>query len=206
LGDLVQRYKVGLELYLAAGRAFVAELARRDKRVFLDLKLHDIPETVHRAAAVAARQGVELLTVHASGGKAMLEAAVAGAGDTQILAVTVLTSLDLADLHADGSAAASAEELVVRRALLAQAAGCAGVVASPLEARAVRQAIGPRLLVVTPGVRFAVEDGPQSHDQKRVATPSAAREAGADAVVVGRPIRDAADARQAVEQLLRELA
>jgi orotidine-5'-phosphate decarboxylase len=206
LGDLVQRYKVGLELYLAAGRAFVAELVRRDKRVFLDLKLHDIPETVHRAAAVAARQGVELLTVHASGGKAMLEAAVAGAGETQILAVTVLTSLDLADLHTDGSAVGSTEELVVRRALLAQATGCAGVVASPLEARAVRQAIGPRLLVVTPGVRFAAEEGARSHDQKRVATPSAARAAGADAVVVGRPIRDAADPRHVVEQLLRELA
>jgi orotidine-5'-phosphate decarboxylase len=207
LGDLVQRYKVGLELYLAAGRAFVAELVRRDKRVFLDLKLHDIPETVRRAAAVAARQGVELLTVHAGGGKAMLEAAVAGAGDTKILAVTVLTSLDLADLHADGSAVASAEELVVRRALLAHAAGCTGVVASPLEARAVRQAVGPSLLIVTPGVRFATgEDAARPSDQKRVATAAAARAAGADAVVVGRPIRDAADPRLAVEYLLRELS
>jgi orotidine-5'-phosphate decarboxylase len=202
LGDLVERYKVGLELYIAAGAPLVAELVRRRKRVFLDLKLHDIPETVRRAAEVAAGQGVELLTVHASGGRAMLEAAVAGAGKSKVLAVTVLTSLDLADLQADLSAAPSTEALVLERAALARDARCAGVVASPLELSALRSVYAPsELLVITPGVRFAAG----GDDQKRVDTPAAALAKGASAVVVGRPIRDAADRRSAAERFLREL-
>jgi orotidine-5'-phosphate decarboxylase len=148
--------------------------------------------------------GVELLTVHASGGRKMLEAAVAGAGKTQILAVTVLTSLDLADVRADGNAAASVEELVLRRAKLAAEAGCAGVIASPLEAAAIRQACGPGLLIVTPGIRLP-EPGAAGDDQKRVATPRSARAAGADAIVVGRPIRDAENRRAAAERFVAEL-
>jgi orotidine-5'-phosphate decarboxylase len=201
LGDAVERYKVGLELYIAEGRTLIDELHERDKRVFLDLKLHDIPETVRRAAEVASKMGVELLTVHAAGGRKMLEAAVAGAGATKVLAVTVLTSLDADDLAADGIAG-SVEAAVIRRARLAQAAGCAGVIASPQEAAAIRDAVGPSFLVVTPGVRMA--EGVD--DQKRVATPRAARQAGADAVVVGRPIRDAKDRRAAAAAFVHELS
>ncbi len=200
LGDSVERYKVGLELYVAEGRALVDELHERDKRVFLDLKLHDIPETVRRAAEVASKMGVELLTVHAAGGRKMLEAAVAGAGATKVLAVTVLTSLDASDLAADGIGG-SVEEAVTRRARLAEAAGCAGVIASPQEAAAIRAVVKPGVLVITPGVRLAQSND----DQKRVATPRAARQAGADAVVVGRPIRDADDRRAAAARFAREL-
>jgi orotidine-5'-phosphate decarboxylase len=202
LGDLVERYKVGLELYIAAGRPLVAELVRRGKRVFLDLKLHDIPETVRRAAQVAADQGVELLTVHASGGKAMLEAAVAGAGKTKILAVTVLTSLDLVDLRSDLSGVDSTEQLVLVRAALAHQAKCPGVIASALEVAAIRRIFTPSdLQVITPGVRLAAS----GDDQKRVDTPGAAIAKGATAVVVGRPIRDADNRRAAAERFLREL-
>lgn len=201
LGDAALRYKVGLELYLSAGARAIDELVRRGKRVFLDLKLHDIPETVRRAAGVAASNGAELLTVHASGGRAMLAAAVNGAGaTTRILAVTVLTSLDTSDLVEDGNPL-SVEDLVVRRARLAEQAGCAGVIASPREVAAIRAAVGAGFLIVTPGIR------PQASgdDQKRVATAGEARRAGADAVVVGRPIRDAAQPREVALALAREL-
>ncbi|MDB4969106.1 MAG: orotidine 5-phosphate decarboxylase [Myxococcales bacterium] len=201
LGDAVERYKVGLELYVAEGRPLIDELHERDKRVFLDLKLHDIPETVRRAAEAASKMGVELLTVHAGGGRKMLESAVAGAGTTRVLAVTVLTSLDAADLAADGIGD-GVEAAVLRRARLAEAAGCAGVIASPHEAAAVRAVVKPGFLVITPGVRL----GDSADDQKRVATPRAARAAGADAVVVGRPIRDAKDRRAAAAEFVRELA
>jgi len=207
LGDAVEFYKVGLELFIQEGASAVEALRARGKRVFLDLKLHDIPETVKRAAAQAARLDVELLTVHASGGQAMLRAAVEGAGaKTRVLAVTVLTSLDLADLRADGIPAASTEEQVVRRAILARDAGCAGVVASPLEAAAIRRRVEGALLIVTPGVRLAAPAPDAGDDQKRVETPRAALKAGADAVVVGRPIRDAADPRAAAARFLDELA
>jgi orotidine-5'-phosphate decarboxylase len=202
LGDAVERYKVGLELFAAEGPHTVAELRARGKRVFLDLKLHDIPETVLRAARAAAATGADLLTVHASGGREMLARAVEGAGPAaKVLAVTVLTSLDLADLRADGLQVESTAEQVVRRARLAHQVGCAGVVASPLEAEAIRRELGPGFLIVTPGVRLAAA----SDDQKRVATPRAARQAGADLVVVGRPIRDAADRRAAAAAFLDEL-
>jgi orotidine-5'-phosphate decarboxylase len=201
LGDAVARYKVGLELFIAEGRALVDELHRRDKRVFLDLKLHDIPETVRRAAEVAAKLGVDLLTVHAAGGRAMLEAAVAGAGNTKVLAVTVLTSLDAQDLAADGIGDGT-EAAVLRRARLAHAAGCAGVIASPHETAAIRAQLPSPFLIVTPGVRLAAA----GDDQKRVATPKAAIAAGADAIVVGRPIRDAKDRRAAADEILRELS
>jgi orotidine-5'-phosphate decarboxylase len=203
LGAAVEIYKVGLELFITAGARAVEELRARGKRVFLDLKLHDIPETVKRAAQAAARLDVELLTAHASGGRAMLRAAVEGAGaGTRVLAVTVLTSLDLDDLRTDGIGAASTEEQVVRRAVLAQESGCAGVIASPLEAAAIRRSVAGGFSIVTPGVRLAAA----SDDQKRVETARAALAAGADAVVVGRPIRDAADPRAAAARFLDELA
>lgn len=198
LGELVGWYKVGLELYIAEGRRMIDALKARGKRVFLDLKLHDIPETVRRAAQVVSGFGVDLLTVHASGGQAMLEAAVAGAGTAKVLAVTVLTSLDEADLRRD-NIGVSTQEQVLTRARLAQAAGCAGVIASPLEAAAARALDGRRLMIVTPGVRRA----PTSDDQKRVATPKRAIADGADAIVVGRPIRDGGpdEARRILEEL-----
>jgi orotidine-5'-phosphate decarboxylase len=202
LGEIVERYKVGLELYVAEGRALIDELHERDKRVFLDLKLHDIPETVRRAAEVARKMGVEMLTVHASGGSEMLLAAVEGAGPTKVYAVTVLTSLDDSNLLVDGIPD-GVEATVARRAVVAHDAGCAGVIASPLEVAAIRRNFSSaELLIVTPGVRLAESND----DQKRVAGPREAIRAGADAVVVGRPIRDAKNRRGVAESFLRELS
>jgi len=192
--------KVGLELFTAVGPAGVRSLARRAP-IMLDLKLHDIPETVARATARAAELGVGLMTVHTSGGRRMLEAAVRARGSVRLLGVTVLTSLDDRDLAEVGSGP-SVADVVARRAALAAAVGLDGVVASPAEAAVVRKAAPAGFLIVTPGVRPA---GADAGDQKRVATPAAARAAGADLVVVGRPIRDAADPRAAAAAILSEL-
>jgi orotidine-5'-phosphate decarboxylase len=193
--------KIGLELFCAEGPQIVRDYTARGLSVMLDLKLHDIPETVARAAARCAQLGAGLLTVHAGGGRAMLEAAVKAAGATKILAVTVLTSLDDADLAQIG-AIGPVSDLVKRRAELAKAAGCAGVVASAHEVAAVRAVAGD-LLIVTPGVRPA---GSAAGDQKRVMTPRQARLAGSDLVVVGRPLRDAADPAAAARAIIAELA
>ena len=192
--------KVGLELFCAEGPSLVASYAR-EHRVMLDLKLHDIPETVARAASRIAALGAGLLTVHAGGGRAMLEAAVQASGDTRVLAVTVLTSLDDADLVQIG-AKGPIGELVRQRAQLAIAAGCAGVVASPHEVAIVRAIAPADFLIVTPGVRPA---GAAAGDQKRVMTPRQARSAGADLVVVGRPLRDAPDPAAAARAVVSEL-
>src|SRR6185312_9974113 len=190
LGGVPSWVKLGLELFCAEGPSIVRDYTARGLSVMLDLKLHDIPETVARATARVASLGAGLLTVHAGGGRAMLEAAVKAAGDMRILAVTVLTSMDDADLAAVG-AQGPVEDLVRRRADLAAAAGCHGIVASPKEAAAVRARVPEGFLIVTPGVRPA---GAAVGDQKRVMTPALARGAGADMVVVGRPLRDAQDA------------
>jgi orotidine-5'-phosphate decarboxylase len=194
--------KIGLELFCAEGPAIVRDHVARGHRVMLDLKLHDIPETVARATARVQALGAGLVTVHAGGGRAMLEAAVRSAGATGVLAVTVLTSLDDADLAQIG-AQGPVRELVVKRARLAIEAGCAGVVASPHEIAAVRAIAPPGFLVVTPGVRPA---GAEAGDQKRVMTPREARAAGADLVVVGRPLRDAADPAAAARAIVAELS
>ena len=206
LGDRVSRYKVGLELFCEEGPAAVRELASRGKRVFLDLKLHDIPETVKRAAARAAALGVELMTVHAAGGEKMLAQAVAGAGAQSVngpaplvLAVTVLTSLDDGDLARDGQPL-TVSDLVARRAELAWQAGVRGFVASPHEAARIRAAL-PGAYIVTPGIRPSAG----GDDQKRTMAARDARAAGADAVVVGRPIRDAADPFAVIEKLVDDL-
>jgi orotidine-5'-phosphate decarboxylase len=212
LGPLVTRYKVGLELYSACGPLVVSELVARGKRVFLDLKLHDIPETAHRAARAIAAQKVELMTVHAAGGRSMMTRAVAGARSgapgpaPRVLAVTVLTSLERKELAEDGHPL-EVEELVVRRARLAEEAGCDGVIASPREVQAIRRAVGSGFFVVTPGVRpsGSASASQKSDDQRRTATAAEAVRSGADAVVVGRPIRDANDPREAVLQLCKEL-
>jgi orotidine-5'-phosphate decarboxylase len=194
--------KIGLELFCAEGPALVEDYVARGCRVMLDLKLHDIPETVARAAGRVAKLGAELMTVHAGGGRAMLEAAVRNAGATRVLAVTVLTSLDDADL-AEIGAQPPVLELVVKRARLAMSAGCAGVVASPHEVAAVRAIAPPGFLIVTPGVRPA---DAAAGDQKRVMTPREARAAGADLVVVGRPLRDASNPARAARAIADELA
>jgi orotidine-5'-phosphate decarboxylase len=183
----------------------VRDLVAQKLAVMLDLKLHDIPETVARATAQAASLGAGLLTVHRAGGRAMLQAAVRAArdaGDTRVLAVTVLTSLDDADL-AEIGAQGPIGELVRRRAALAADAGCAGIVASPHEVALVRASVPSGFLIVTPGVRPA---GSAAGDQKRVMTPGEARIAGADLVVIGRPLRDAPDPAAAARAVVEELA
>ncbi|MBL9019914.1 MAG: orotidine-5'-phosphate decarboxylase [Myxococcales bacterium] len=202
LGGVPSWVKLGLELFCAEGPSIVADHVARGHRVMLDLKLHDIPETVARATAQVARLGAGLLTVHADGGRAMLEAAVKAAGTTGVLAVTVLTSLDEADL-ADIGAVGPIPELVAKRARLAIAAGCAGVVASPHEVATIRAIAPAGFLIVTPGVRPA---GSAAGDQKRVMTPAQARAAGADLVVVGRPLRDAPDPAAAARAVVAELS
>lgn len=204
LGGVPSWVKIGLELFCAAGPAIVRDYAAQGLQVMLDLKLHDIPETVARATAQVAALGAGLLTVHAAGGRAMLEAAVRAAKDagaTRVLAVTVLTSLDEADLAQIGAQGPIAE-LARRRAELAIAAGCGGIVASPHEARALRQVVPDGAWIVTPGVRPA---GTAHGDQKRVTTPRDARAAGADLVVVGRPLRDAPDPAAAARAIVAEL-
>jgi orotidine-5'-phosphate decarboxylase len=182
--------KVGLELFAAEGPAAVRAAAALGRPVFLDLKLHDIPNTVEGAARSAARTGASLLTVHASGGAEMIRAAVRGAGPgVGILAVTVLTSLGPKALDEVGLAG-PAEAAVVRLARLAVEAGARGLVCSPLEVAAVRAAVGPGPLLVVPGVRPV---GAARGDQARVATPEEAVRAGADVLVLGRPLRDAPD-------------
>jgi orotidine-5'-phosphate decarboxylase len=188
-GDAAGMVKVGLELFGAAGPAAVAALAGDGRRVMLDLKLHDIPATVAGAMRAAARAGAELVTVHALGGPAMLEAAVEAAGDgCRVAGVTILTSARPADLAAAGLPPAT--EAVPRLAELAAGCGCPAIVCSPLEATALRARLGPSVELVCPGIRPA---GAGGNDQDRVATPAQALAAGATRIVVGRPITRSAD-------------
>jgi orotidine-5'-phosphate decarboxylase len=208
LSGVVSTFKIGAQLFTAAGPAAVELCRKRGGRVFLDLKYHDIPAQVGGAVREAGRLGVALLTVHAAGGSAMLRAAVeaaaeAGRGRPAILAVTVLTSLDRAGLQRELQVPLAVEGHVVHLADLARAAGCDGVVASPQEARRLRALMGPSWLIVTPGVRPA---GADLGDQARVATPAAACQAGADYVVVGRPITAAPDPAAAAAAILQELS
>ncbi|HYQ80283.1 MAG TPA: orotidine-5'-phosphate decarboxylase [Anaeromyxobacteraceae bacterium] len=194
--------KVGLEIFAAEGPAAVRAAAALARPVFLDLKLHDIPNTVEGAARSAAGSGAALLTVHASGGPRMVEAAVRGAGPrVRVLAVTVLTSLDQAALSRIGLAG-PAEASVVRLARLAVEAGAGGLVCSPLEVAAVRAAVGAGPLLVVPGVR---PPGAAAGDQARVATPAEAVRAGADVLVLGRPLREAPDPAAAARAIAATL-
>lgn len=200
LDDTVVFYKLGLEMFLSGAYfELIAELKRRGKRVFADLKLFDIPATVGRAVAQLARHEVDFLTVH--GNDAMLKAAVTERGSTGILAVTALTSLDRGDLD-DLGFACDVEALVLSRAQRALAIGCAGVVSSGLEASALRTSVDHGLVVVCPGIRPLDNQG---GDQKRTLSAAEAFRAGADYIVVGRPIRDAADPHQAAENLQQEI-
>ena len=202
LGDRVGFYKVGMELYAAAGMETARELRARDKDVFLDMKFYDIGETVRRAVCQVARAGVQFLTVH--GSTPVLRAAIEGRGTSslKLLAVTVLTSYDQKDIDDLGYPCelASLVELRVRRAL---ELGVDGIVASPLDARRIREIAGRGPLLITPGVRSA---GNAAGDQKRVATPAEALRDGADYVVMGRQITRAADPAGEIARVLDEIA
>ncbi len=202
LGGAVGFYKVGMELYAAAGMAVVNALHDRGKDVFLDLKLYDIPETVKRAVAVIARTPVRLLTVHAV--TSVMRAAVAGKADAELklLAVSVLTSFGPEDLQSLGYSC-TVSDLVATRSCQAVEAGVDGIVCSPLEVSAVRQLAGPDTILVTPGVRSA---GAAKGDQKRVATPAEAIRNGADYLVIGRQITRAADPAGEAARVMEEIA
>ena len=208
LGPVCDFVKVGSELFTAAGPAVIDAVRRGPdagvRDVFLDLKLHDIPNTVRAAARRAAALGARLVTVHASGGRAMMEAAVDGAGDRcGVLAVTVLTSLDASALsEAWGRPVGDVVAEVLRLAALARQSGAQGVVCGGNEAAAVRTRHGSALEILVPGVRLA---GGATHDQKRVVTPAAAAAAGATYVVVGRTVTQAGDPRSALEEVRSEL-
>jgi orotidine-5'-phosphate decarboxylase len=200
LGAAVDFYKVGMELYAAAGMPFVQELIGEGKQVFLDLKMYDIGETVRRAVAQVARTGVRLLTIH--GSNAVMRAAVEGRGGAslKLLAVTVLTSFDQQDLTELGYPC-NVSELVALRVKNAMAAGIDGIVCSPLDAAAVRKIAGPDAIIVTPGVRSASAN---KGDQKRVATPAEAITAGANYIVIGREVTRASDPADRVARILED--
>jgi orotidine-5'-phosphate decarboxylase len=202
LGETATFYKVGMELFAAAGMDYVRCLVESGKRVFLDLKYYDIGETVRRAVAVASRSGASFLTVHAVG--QVMRAAVEGRGESpmKLLAVTVLTSFDQRDLEEMGHSQ-PVSELVGRRVRQAMEAGVEGLVASPLEAANIRALAGPEAILVTPGVRSA---GAAQGDQKRMATPAEALASGADYIVIGRQITRAADPTAALHSIREELS
>jgi orotidine-5'-phosphate decarboxylase len=211
LAGQVTRFKIGSQLFTASGPSVVDAVRKRGGEVFLDLKFHDIPNTVEGAAREAVKLGVFMFNIHASGGRAMMGAAATGAADAAhtlglprplVIAVTVLTSLDRAAMAGELHVASSVEGHVLHLCTLAREAGLDGNVASPNEIRAIRNAMGHGWTVVTPGVRPA---GSERHDQSRVATPRAAVEAGADYLVVGRPITGAADPARAAEGILAEM-
>lgn len=208
LGGVVSTFKVGGPLFTAAGPAAVELVRKRGGKVFLDLKHHDIPAAVAGAVREAARLGVAMLTVHASGGSAMLRAAVEAAREARtegrplVLAVTLLTSLDRRALHGELRIPASEEALVLHLAQLAREAGCDGCVASPRELRSLRRLLGRGWVVVTPGIRPAAVAG---DDQARTASPEAAIAAGADYLVVGRPITGAPDPAKAAAGILEAI-
>lgn len=192
-------FKLGLQAFIANGPSIVRDVVARGERVFLDLKIHDIPNTAQHAVAEAAQLGASMLTVHASGGPAMLHAC---ANDSLlVLGVTILTSLDAGELQQIGFAGEPLPN-AVRLAQLAQSSGLRGVVASPLEIEAIREACGAELKIVTPGIRPA---GSDAGDQRRMMTPRDAIRAGADYLVIGRPITGAQNRRDAAMRIAEEV-
>ena len=201
LGDTVTFYKVGMELTYSGGLSFVRRLADAGKKVFLDLKLHDIPNTVEKATAQVADLGATFLTVHAF--PQTMKAAVKGrgTGSLKILAVTVMTSYDDADLVEAGYAL-GVRDLVERRARQAHAIGVDGLILSPEEVSAMRTLLGPDITLITPGIR---PSGSAAGDQKRIMTPANAIEAGADYLVIGRPVTQADDPKASAEAIIAEI-
>lgn len=201
----VSWYKIGLELFCAEGPAVVQAVRARGRNVFLDLKLHDIPRTVERAVMAAARHGAGMLTIHSCGGRAMLKAAADAARrcpqPPKLIAVTTLTSLDQRDL-AELGIARDPQIHVMAMADMALKQGISGLVCSPQEVEGLRARFGARTVLVTPGIRPA---GSDPGDQKRVATPAAAARAGADFLVVGRPILDAPDPAASARAIIKEM-
>src|SRR5271156_3574170 len=205
LGQTCQWFKVGMELYYAAGNDIIRQLRDRGFDVFLDLKLHDIPNTVAGAVRSVTQTGAALLTIHANGGAAMMTAAAEAAkapGSPRLLAVTVLTSMDATQLTGPGITASPADQ-VLRLAKLAIQSGIDGLVCSAEEVAAVRSATGPDTLLVIPGIR---PTGAAIGDQKRIATPAQAIAAGASLLVVGRPITQAPNPAAAAQAILNEIA
>lgn len=202
IGDAAGIYKVGLQLFTAEGPGIVRDLVSSGRRVFLDLKLHDIPTTVALAVKSATELGAYMLTLHASGGSAMLRAAAeAAAGRMNLLGVTVLTSLSDEDMQEIGVSGRASDQ-VLRMAALAQSGGCQGIVTSPREALMVRKALGEGFAIVTPGIRPA---GAETNDQQRIATPAQAVMNGASHIVVGRPITHAPDPAKAAQTIISEM-
>ena len=205
VGDAASTYKVGKQLFTAEGPQVVRDLVASGRKVFLDLKFHDIPNTVAGAVQSAAELRVSMLTVHASGGSKMLRAAAEAAANSVakpiLLAVTVLTSLNDADLQELGMPVGVADQ-VLRLAGIARNAGCTGLVASAHEATAIRRNLGEGFAIVTPGVRFA---GGDIGDQARVVTPAEAIRAGATHIVMGRPITGHKNPKEAAERALQEM-
>lgn len=210
LGDSVSYYKVGMELFYSAGQHVIPYLKAKEKNIFLDLKLHDIPNTAAEGLCSLMFQGADILNVHASGGYTMMKTAVdrlhalaeaKGMKCPKLIAVTVLTSINEEDWAGLGMQC-SIREQVVRLAKLAKSAGMDGVVASPQEAAAIREACGEGFLIVTPGVRPV---GASVDDQSRIATPASALKSGSTHLVVGRPIRAAEDPRKAAENIIKEM-
>lgn len=210
LAPVVGTFKIGLELFIKCGPEIIRQVRAHapECSLFLDLKLHDIPATVNRAMRQVAELGVDMATVHCGESKSMLEAAVEGAGnDVKVLGVTILTSVGAADLLRAGYDKALADDLqklVLKKARLAGESGCAGVICSPLEAATIKNHLGQDFLAVTPGVRPQKNDA-LPDDQVRVATPGGAVQNGADYLVIGRPIRDAANPLAAAEAILAEI-
>ncbi len=204
LGDTCRFYKVGSELFTASGPAIVETLRNQGCDVFLDLKLHDIPNTVAGAMRRIGAMGVRLTTVHASGGRAMIEAAVQAAGEScKVFAVTLLTSLDATSLaELTGFPSGNVEETVLRLAALASSSGAHGVVSSGEEARLIRDRFGPTLELLVPGIRL---EGDAAGDQSRVVTPEAAVAAGADYLVIGRSVTTGDDPEAAMRTVLERL-
>ncbi|MDJ0958728.1 MAG: orotidine-5'-phosphate decarboxylase [Arenicellales bacterium] len=200
LDESITFYKLGLELFMAGGYFELVDwLLKKNKKVFVDLKFFDVPATVSSAVRQLNNRGISFVTVH--GNDSIVQAAVNAKDDIKLLAVTVLTSLDRGDLK-DLGFDCDVEELVLSRARRAAQIGCDGVIASGLEAARLRQELGSKLLIVSPGIRPVDNDD----DQKRVVTPTQAFENGADYIVVGRPIRDAADPKQAAEKIQKQIA
>jgi orotidine-5'-phosphate decarboxylase len=210
LGDSVSYYKVGMELFYSVGGSVVSYLKGQGKEVFLDLKLHDIPNTVAEGLCALMRLGASILNIHASGGYTMMktaavrvrkQAAELGIQPPKLIAITVLTSINEGDWHGLGQTV-EIQAQVVRLAKLAKEAGLDGVVASPAEAAAIREACGSEFLIVTPGIRPV---GSAVNDQSRIASPAEALRQGASHLVVGRPIRLTDDPKEAAEKIIREM-